>query len=1034
MQFSFAQEKTVTGVVSDNTGVLPGANVVVKGTKRGTQTDVDGKFSIKAKAGDVLVISYVGANETSVTVGSSSTYNVKLSQGKELDVVVVSGSLGIKKRKDALTSSQQVVGNKELTQASNPSVVQSLTGKVSGLQINTTDGGVNASTRIVLRGNRSITSNNEALIVIDNVISSATILAQLPPEVVENVNVIKGMQGAALYGQQGVNGVIMVTTKKGGKGDKANISLSTSIDFETVAYLPQTQQRYGQGWAIQDHFSHVTYENGSWGPEYDGTLQPVGLPRADGTYLIAPYSPIKDNVKKFFNTGTILQNGFSISGGNADKGYYNFSANRQTSDYVVQGDQLKRNSFIFKGGKKFGKLSIDGNVNYIGQKTSQTDAGLYEELLQTAGNIPVQEFSNVNGNNHWTAYYVSPYWKRDNIRYDNSRDYMSGIATLGYEINKHINVSYVANLQFTQANGDHHTNAYVDLVGPGLGGSDRSIASEYYTNNSNSRNYYGDLLVNFNYNLNKDLELKFNLGNNVQDRLSKITSAGGTNLAVPGLYTITNVLNPALPSTLDTGLGNSSSTGAGNSSTRYRSFAYFANIDLDYKHYLFLNLTGRNDHTSNLSADNNSYFYPSAGLSFVPTKAIEFLKDNSVLNYAKISASYVKVGNAQGVGTYAINNIMNLATGYPFNGGSNSYSINQNPTDPKIRPEFLSTKELTINLGFLKDRITFDGSIFKTTTTDLITRVSTSSASGLATNAINIGAMDTKGLELDLGIVPIKTKDFTWTSRFSYSKAKSIVTKVSDQSNSVALLTNANIPTNAVFGIYAEVGEEFPLIKGTKYQRDDQGHVIIDPTTGNPLTTSTLEKLGKSTPDYTLGFNNSFDYKGLRLTVVCDYRTGNKFYSDVKYNYAWTGRLVESAENGRTGFIYPNSVIPNSSNTGYVTNTSVVTAGGSNSDYVNYYDKYSRVGENFILDGTAFKVRELSLSYALPSKYLDRTGLTSVRFGVNARNPFTFLPRENRGYNDPETSISSTSNAQGAATAGQYPPTKTYGFSLNLTF
>ena len=306
MQFSFAQEKTITGVVSDASGPLPGASVVVKGTTRGTQTDFDGKYSISASAGETLVITFVGYTDFTAVVGASSTVNATLVQGVQIGEVVVVGAMGIKRIQNATTYSNQVVRSEELNQAANPNALQSLTGKVSGLQINTTNSSVNSTLRVVLRAPKSITQNNQALFVIDGAISTATIFQALPPETIESTDIIKGAQGAALYGSDGVNGVIIVTTKRGSGKDKMTVNVTSAIDFTEVAYLPERQTRYGQGWDGQ----HYSYENGAWGPEMDGSLQPTGLPQADGSYLMLPYSSRgSDNIKDFFKVGTIMQNG-----------------------------------------------------------------------------------------------------------------------------------------------------------------------------------------------------------------------------------------------------------------------------------------------------------------------------------------------------------------------------------------------------------------------------------------------------------------------------------------------------------------------------------------------------------------------------------------------------------------------------------------------------------------------------------------------------------------------------------------------------
>ena len=1014
MQFSFAQDKTVTGVVSDELGPVPGANVVVKGTKRGTATDFDGNFSISVKQGEVLVVSYAGKKSANITIGAANSYNVTLvADVEELRAVEVTGAVGIKKKQDAITSSNQVVNAKELTQAANPNVVQSLAGKVSGLQINTTNNGVNATTSIVLRGTRSISGSNEALVVIDNVISTAGVLQSIAPELIESTNVIKGMQGAALYGEQGRNGVIVVTTKKGAKSGKLRIALNSSIDFEEVAYLPVRQQRYGQGWNGQ----HISYENGGWGAEMDGVVRPVGLAQADGTYIMTPYSPIKDNIKEFFQTGTLFQNGISLSGGTIKDGYVLLSANKQNTAFVVEGDELDRSSFLFRAGKEFGKWTIEGNANYISSRTETTSSSLFTDLLQTATNIPVGRFENSGQAGHWTSYYSNPFWLRDNVRNLNRSDFVNLIGTLNYKLNNNINFNYTANVQVSQSNGLSYTNGYVDLLQ--VGGGDHTVVSTFDASNSSARNFYGDFLVNFDYMLTDKISFKANIGNNIQDRMSQFTSVGGDNLTVPGLYNISNITGDPRRS---------------NGYTRARRFSFFANVDLGYEDYLYLNLTGRNDWNSTFTGgEKDNYFYPSAGISFIPTKAIDALKDNKILNYAKVMASYVKVGNASSLGAYGLNSLYSTASGYPF-GSLSSFAPDQSPANPALSPEFLTTTELGINLGFLNDRITLDASTYTTKTTDLITNQSTSATSGVSTLLTNLGAATTTGFEIDLGFTPIKASDFgdlglKWENRIAYSTNKTIVDKVSDTADEIALVNF----TGTGVGIFATEGEEFPLIKGIGYQRDDQGRVLIDPVSGNPLRTNEYIKLGQATPDYIINYNTAVEFKGFRLAAVMDYRTGHQFWSGTKDWLSWSGHLYESAENGRSGFIFPNSAIQTAPGV-YTENTSVVSGGSTYTSYLNYFsNEYRAVVENFVLDATAFKVRELSLSYTIPAKTIEKTGLTSLRVGVNARNPFIVLPEENRSYSDPEQSRSS-GNDKGLAVTGQYPATRTFGFSLNASF
>jgi TonB-linked SusC/RagA family outer membrane protein len=1028
VQFSFAQEKTVTGVVSDASGTLPGANVVVQGTKTSTQTDANGKYSIKAKVGDMLVFTFVGMADATAKVGAANVYDVKLKEGKMLVDVVITG-MNIKRKADAITSSYTLVKADELNRASAPNAVQALIGKVSGLQINTTNSSVGAENRVVLRNARSITGNNQALVVIDGAISSLGTLQQIPPETILSVNVMKGAQSAAIYGSDGVNGVIVVTTKKGGN-DKFSVTFKSSADVSEIAYTPIRQMRYGQGWDGM----HSNIENGSWGPEYDGSLQPVGMAQANGTFIMAPYVGNQNNIKDFFKTGFITQNGINISAGSLDKGYVNFALNRLENDFIVKGDNLKRNSFLFKAGKKVGKFSVEGNVTYITTNIKQAETNLYGSLLQAATNIPISAFENSGNDHRWTVYEDNPYWLRDNQRQILSNNNLAIITTLGYEFNKHLNVSYLANLRTVTNDDLRYRNQFVDTNGV--------LAATYGFNLPNTdaallattdftRVFYGDLLFNFDYLLTKDISFKATLGNNIQDSYFKSNEVGGINFAIPGVYNISNVLNPYTQSALvfDNDAG---SRTLANRYSQLRKVGVFATADFGYKDYLFLNLTARNDWSSRFAKNNNSYFYPSAGISFIPTKAFDAIKDNRILNYMKIGASITRVGNDSAVGIYGINQTAVTGIGYPF--GNNSYVQQTRPTFSDIKPEFVTTKEAFVNFGFLKDRVTLDLSYYISDTKDLITRRDVSYASDYINILDNVGSLQNKGYEIDLGFTPVKSEDargFRWDNKLNFAQSKTTITALKNGLTSVSLRNPSSLA-----GIYADLGEEFPLIKGSTYLRDDMGRIIVDGS-GNPSIDAKQHILGKTTPDYIIGFTPSISYRGVKLSATMDYRTGHQFFASTKSDLSRNGSTIETAEN-RGGFIMPNSSYDYNNDGVYSaneTNTTVVTGAGGTPNYINFVDKYYRLaGENFVLDATAFKLREASLSYTFEPSVIKSTGLTALSIGINARNPLTLFAKQNRNYGDPEAAETSGNAAGYDVFNARYPAQSSYGFSLNLTF
>jgi len=998
VQLLFAQERIVSGVVTDNAGLpYPGVNVLIKGKAQGTSTDLDGKFSIKASPTDVLIFSFLGT-KTQEIVAKSSTIKVKMQDDSiELESVVVT-AMGIKRKPDQITTATQLVKTEELNQAKATNAAVGLVGKVSGLQINTINNGVNPDTRIQLRGFRSISFDNEALIVINGVISTASAFTNLNPEIIESVNVMKGPNGAALYGSLGANGVIIVTTKKGNKSDeKFKIALNTTYTVEEVSMFPKLQSRFGQGYQGAQDFT----ENTNWGAELDGSLQPTGLEQT-----MLPYSFIKDNYKPFFTKGNTILNSIAISSGD-ESGYINFSLGNQKTEGVIPDDRFTKNNFYLSAGKTAGKWSLSGNVTYT--TSNQDTAGgvegsIYGALVQVPVNVPVELFSDGNNDTHWTHWELNPYWKLKNERIKNKGQSFEGVADLNYKFNKNIDFTYRAGFTSSTFNTVEFFNGYKSIHN--YWGFNPEYISSYEVGNSNTRNLYSDFMINLNYQLTDAISFKANIGNNIISKEYNELSVKGEKLVIPGLYNISNVTGNTIPFDFK---------------TQRRSYSYFANIDLGYKDYFFLNLTARNDWSSVLPIENLSYFYPSAGISFIPTKAFENFGGN-VLSHAKFSASIVRTGN-DGVGPYDINDRFISATGvgFPY-AANNSFVQSAIITDKGLKPEFILSKELNLNLEFFKRRITLDVGYYHSKNTDQIIRTSPSIASGATAATINVGETVSEGIELDLGLTPIKTENFTWDFRFGYSAPKTTVIKVTDNSNQIAV--GQYIGTA---GIAAITGEQFPMIVGTGYLRDDAGNVIIDASTGDPLKATNV-KLGKTTPDYILGFTNNIKYKNLKLTAVFDYRTGHVFYAGVKDNLIQNGSDIVTAQNGRDPFIFPNSVIETSPGV-YTQNTSVATSGGQ--DY--YTGIYREIDENFVIDATAFKCRELALAYTFPSKTLKNTFIEGLSIGLNARNVFMILPKANRNYTDPEFTFT-TGNNVGLNNGAQAPPTRTYGFNLNITF
>lgn len=969
-------------------------------------------------------------------------------------VVFVQPVTGKLKVQDEVTSSQQIIGSEQLNQASNPNAISALAGKASGVKINQTNSSVNASTSIQIRTPRTVTGSNEALVVIDNVPSSATVLSQLPPDVIESINIIKGAAGAALYGPQGVNGVVVVTTKSGSTNGRLKVTLNSAVDFETVAFLPERQREYGQGWDLHK----INVENGAWGPAfnnpaYAGQYLPYGPSfidvNGDGVIEVNPdddeltpddagaihsyYRPYgKDNVKDFFQVGSIFQNSLSVTTGTRDS-YFVMNLGNLEREFVVMDDKLHRYSALLKGGAKVNNWKFEGQFNYIRQKSSVANSYLYHDLLQTASDVPITAFRDYPDRGYaWNVYYQNPYYKIKHDRTNSLSNYYNVIASASYNFNDHISLTYRGNMNFTSTEGSEFNDGWDEAI---YDGAMNAIQSSYSESVQNRNNYYGDLLLNMNYDLTSALNMDLTLGHNYQDWRGKNFEAGGTGIIIPGLYQIWNLQSPTQPYLLD------------NENFHYNNHAIFANLDLDYNKYLFLNAVGRYEMSSKLrnDASNNKYsfFYPAVSASFVPTKAFDF--GGNILNYMKITAAWQRVGGVSSLNQYDVYPTAVVGSGYPYSGvggGQLSFVNNNSPTLPTINPEFITKSEIGLTLGFLRDRITFDGAVYKENTKDLITRQGASTASGIRSRLMNLGELEGKGLEFNLNLVPVKSDAIRWDLGFNYSTGYTEVVKLSDDAKEISILNYSYV------GIYAVEGEKFPVIKGTTYLRDDQGRIIVDAQTGLPTVSSTMSVLGRATPKYIVGLNTSLRVKGFTLSATMDYRTGHKFYSGTLNSFTFSGQNVASAGFDRSQpYIIPNSSYLQGG--AYVANTNVpIYATSTNNPNGSTYNPagalesyfggalYNQVGENFVLDASAFKIREIGLAYTFDKNVVENAGINELTIGVHARNPFVKFADENKNYDDPETGYNGGNAYSGfsSGSADQYPNVKSYGASVSVTF
>ena len=1010
-QITFAQERVVSGTVSDNAGLpLPGVSVLIKGTQTGTQTDFDGKFSIKATPTQVLLFSYIGMKSQEASA-SSTKIAVKLKDDSvQLEGVVVT-ALGIKRKPKELSYAVENIKSDDLTKTKAVNVATALAGKVSGLQVNVTNNGINPSTRVVLRGNRSLLGNNEALIVIDGFPSARGVLDRINPNDIDNVTILKGANASALYGTEAANGVLVVTTKKG--SGKLSITYNSSLQMETVSYLPKLQDQFGVG-GFPDG-TLLPLENVNWGPRFDGRLVDASEVTLDGTTLQVPFSPIKNNVRNFFDTGISTRHGVTFKGGDENSDFL-FSIDQTNTSGIVPKDTYNRTNVRLKGSRKFDRLSVGGNVSFFRAHANQVSevAGrqgrpLYWNVLNTPLHIPLAQMKNWKDGRYsrnevsFFRFYENPYFIVDTQREKSNYTEFNALSNIDYKVADWFTISL--NTGFTTFNDDFKRQfgalTYAFELDEPYGQIDAYGASTASRITIGQR-FNNDLLFKFDKEINKNFSTKLTLGVNTRLTSSNGVAVSGDNLIIPDFYNVSTRTGDLIGS---------------EALNQFRRQGVYGDFTLGFKEYLFLNVTARNDWSSALPKDSNNFFYPGAGLSFVVSDAFPGIKSDNGIDVLKATVNVTKTGNDPSA--YDIQSIFAAPAGFPY-GTTTGLSQGARDPDPSLNPEFTLSKEVGIELGLFNSRLMFNGTLYQTNTTDQIVPINVSVASGATSILANIGEIQNKGVELDLKGTIIKSNDFSWKLGANYSGYKSKVVSLFEGVDEVVIggFTDATV--------IAKVGESYPLIKTTSYDRDPQGRVIVG-ANGNPVKSSDLKVQGKTTPDYIVGMNTTFSYKGWTLYAVADYRTGHVFYNNLDDLLSFTGLSERTASAGRQPFVFPNSAYSDGAG-GFTANNDRLTAGGGNA----FWDEYGTIKENFVSDATTLKLREVSLSYDFSNDFTSKIGIQSMNVGVFGRNLLTLRPKDNT-TTDPEFNLN-TGNGVGVGSQAQTPPTRQFGLNFNITF
>ncbi|WP_207536383.1 SusC/RagA family TonB-linked outer membrane protein [Desertivirga arenae] len=1022
-----AQERTITGTVTDKgDGLpLPGVSIRVKGGTTGTQTNANGKYTLRIPGDNTtIVFSYIGYANSEVNTGSRTVVDVALgTDAKQLGEVVVT-ALGIERQKKELGYAATTITGENLTNANAVNAINGLQGKVSGLNVTTISSSVNEEVRITMRGMRSLTGNNDPLLVLDGVPMAVSYLSALNPNDIENVSVLKGSSSAAIYGPDARNGVIVVTTKKG-SASKPVVTFSNSTQFSSISFFPKLQTQFGQG----GYGEFIPYENWSWGPAYDGSTVNLGRDLPNGGQQTVTYSPT-DERKKFFNTGVTMQNDVSLSA----KDFY-LSIQDARIKGVVPDDENRRTGVRLNASREYGKFRAGLNVNYVQNnfKLFNDDAmsdyftglgqggydGLMNAIYSTPAHIPISKYKNLNDrfstySGYYNDYGLNPYFAIDNWRNEGKRQEILANLDMTLKPTSWVSLTWRPSISSRNtaermfSRGEVADDYAINVRSLG------SIPANLSEKSINLNRLSSELFAEVNKDINSDFKVRGILGTYVRQNQSRTTTVGASSLVVPDLYNLTN----------RTGILTGTSP-----EFKSRLFSVYGSAGLGYKGWANIEVTGRNDWTSVLAIGNNSYFYPGVSGSLVLSDAVPLLKSNDILSYLKVRGAWNKTGNAD-IDPYqlAASFTQPTYTGFPF-GANAGFTAASTTYDANLKPEFINSTEAGIETGFLNGKINLEATYFFQKNTDQIISVRTSEATGYTFANLNAASFNNKGVELDLRLTPlVKFRDGNVQFRANATYNDSEVTSI------YSGLDQLNIGGYLKSGNYAIVGQPAMVIKANDYRRDSQGRVIVDSFTGYPTEDPNLKQFGRTLPLWIVGLNPSVNWKGLNLSALFEYKGGHEAsFWVMGSDMTWTGVSAASARNNRERFVMPNSVIADPANPGsYIPNTNVAVSNVN--DF--YTSVYQNVASNFIVSAAAWRMRELALSYDVPTKFIAKQKVVKgLSLALTGRNLFVWVPKTNE-WTDPDfNSVADTyRNTFGIVNSQSNPPVRLYGFNIVAKF
>jgi TonB-linked SusC/RagA family outer membrane protein len=1040
----------ITGTVKDQNGdPVPFATVTVKGTKVSVAADANANFTIPAKSGDVLTISAVGIQPMDVPVGNAPVIPITVTRvsGTMTDVVVTT-ALGVQRQAKSLGYATTTINNKDLTTGKSVNIQQALNGKISGLNISTVNSGVFENAKINIRGIRSLTGNNQPMLVVDGAPTPLGYLSSIPPSDVASLTVLKSSASAAIYGPDAVNGVIVITTKRGGKNP--TVTISTTVQATNVSYFPKIQKDFGQGAGeVVDqygNYGYVPYENQQYGPKFDGVIRPLGVTLEDGSIQMVPYSNdhYKDKIK-FWNTGLTWQNSASIAG----QDFY-VSIDDAKINGLVPDDENHRTSLRFNGGKTYGNFQINYGLNYTLQNydvvneagfqnsfPNAYDGGLFFLVMQTANNVPLLNYKDWQNSkfaqfsNYYNEYAVNPYWLIGNIRTKGREDDLLGNIDISYKFYPWLKATARLSSSLAFAN---YKNTNAPIVVTDWAAENRNATqysnrpgSVFDDENSASR-------INLDYFLSgqttaaKDLTLNYIAGGMVRDNAWKDVALGGNNLVVPYLYNVAVRSGDAFVPVFN------GSTASNNYNVQSRLVSAYGTVSLNYEGWLYGELTGRNDWDSRLSKENRSFFYPSANVSVILSQIVPALKNSNLLNYVKVRGAVSKSGNVN-LNPYALNATYSTTAGFPY-GNIAGFTANNTVPDPNLKPEFVNTVEAGIEVGMRQNHINFNATYFNQKNTNQVLAIAQSGTTGYTTKLANAADFKNYGVEMELNLTPLinigKGRiDFKVNATYNNNEVTRTLGNVPVVlAGSAGFIQNSvSSPTVANIAMVGGPAFQFQL---TDYNRDPAtGKVIIDPVTGYPSEAAGQVIKGRSLPLWIVGMTPSYSIGSFTITMTWDYKGGNDFFSGLGSDEDFAGISERSAAYGRQRFVFPNSVYWDGSK--YVNNTSILVQDGNYNFWANG-NTNTAVATNYFASASAWRLRELNISYVLPAKWFgNKNIIKSVTVAAVGKNLLLFVPKSNQ-WGDPEFNYSTTGNTFGIASSFQSPASRLFGGSLTVQF